>query len=96
MNKIGGEYRIFTFIKALITFNAFKNTYINREVNYNKNYKGYCWNSQVAGNTRCIGCRANRLCEWKIFICEPHRVGGSNSNRYWDKKTTRFNTLLLW
>ena len=29
---------------------------------------------------RCIGCRANRLCEWKIFTCEPYRAGGSNPN----------------
>ena len=34
----------------------------------------HCWNSQVAGNMRRIGCRANRLCEWKIFTCEPYRV----------------------
>ena len=39
-----------------------------------------CWDSQLAGNMRCIGCRANRLCEWKIFTCEPYRAGGSNSN----------------
>ena len=39
--------------------------------------RGACWNSQVAGNMRCIGCRANRLCEWKIFTCVPYRADGS-------------------
>ena len=34
---------------------------------------------------RCIGCRANRLCEWKIFTCEPYRAGGSNPNIKFDR-----------
>ena len=39
-----------------------------------------CWNSQVAGNMRRIGCRVNNSARWLIYTCEPYRAGGSNPN----------------
>ena len=39
-----------------------------------------CWNAQVAGNIKCIGCRVNNSARWLIYIYEPYRAGGSNSN----------------
>ena len=53
-----------------------------------------CWDSQVAGNMRCIGCRANRLCEWKIFTCVPYRAGGSKLQQY-PCRPTIYDTALV-
>ena len=52
-----------------------------------------CWNSQVAGNMRCIGCRVNNSARWLIYTCEPYRAGGSNSNTL-EKDLLRIQTLL--
>ena len=42
----------------------------------------FCWNLQVAGNMRCIGCRINNSARWLIYIYKPYRAGDSNPNKF--------------